>query len=89
MSLDPVQILLEKDAIQNIKHEYFRRLDSKQFDDLIKLFTEDATTAYDTGRHSCYGREAIFNFLDESMSMHILCVWRLFLRSGDIISIQI
>ena len=45
MSLDPVQVLLEKDAIQNIKYEYFRRLDSKQFDDLIKLFTEDATTA--------------------------------------------
>ena len=70
MSLDPVQVLLDKDAIQNIKYEYFRRLDSKQFDDLIKLFTEDATTAYDNGRHSCHGREEIFNFLDESMSKH-------------------
>ena len=62
MSLDPVQVLLEKDAIQNLKYEYFRRLDSKQFDDLIKLFTEDATTAYDNGRYSCHGREGIFIF---------------------------
>ena len=67
MSLDPVQVLLEKDAIQNIKYEYFRRLDSKQFDDLIKLFTEDATTAYDNGRHSCRGREESVNFLDDSV----------------------
>ena len=71
MSLDPVQVLLEKDAIQNIKYEYFRRLDSKQFDDLIKLFTEDATTTYDNGRHSCHGREEILIFwMNQCQSMN-------------------
>ncbi len=59
--------LLEIEAIKQLKYRYFRFLDSKQFTPLVQLFAEDATTAYDNGRHSCKGRDELFSFLDESM----------------------
>ncbi len=67
MNSDPVQMLLEKDAIKELKASYFRMLDSKQFSDLVLLFSEDCTTAYDNGRHSFNGRKALFDFLQEGM----------------------
>lgn len=63
-----LQNLVEIEKIKQLKYRYFRHLDSKQFSDIIELFTDDATTAYDNGRHSYQGREQIFKFLDESMT---------------------
>lgn len=65
---DELKTLLEIEKIKQLKYRYFRHLDSKQFADIVQLFTENATTAYDNGRHSYQGRDAIFKFLDESMT---------------------
>lgn len=70
MNNDPVQTLLEIEAIKQLKYCYFRHLDSKQFAELVLLFSEDATTAYDNGRHSYKGRQALKDFLDEGMGTH-------------------
>jgi len=51
------------DAIVRLKHAYFRLLDTKRFDELGQLLTEDATSAFDSGRLSHSGRQAIVAFL--------------------------
>lgn len=61
--------LLEIERIRQLKYRYFRLLDMKRFRELVTLFAEDATTAYDCGRYSYQGREAIFEFLNTSMGM--------------------
>lgn len=63
-----LQALLDIEQIKQLKYRYFRFLDSKHFTELVELMTEDATTAYDNGRHSFQGRDAIYKFLDESMT---------------------
>ncbi len=59
--------LEEVEAIQKLKHRYFRHLDCKQFDALVELFVDDATTSYDSGRHSYAGRSAIRKFFDDGL----------------------
>jgi hypothetical protein len=65
MSPDPQPDL---EAIRRLKHAYFRLLDTKRFDDLAQLLTEDATSAYQSGELSQRGREGIVGFLKESLS---------------------
>jgi hypothetical protein len=55
------------EAIVRLKHAYFRLLDTKHFDELGTLLTEDATSAYDSGRMSQQGREAIVGFLRQAL----------------------
>lgn len=59
--------LAEVDAIVRLKHAYFRLLDTKRFDELGTLLTEDATSAFDSGQLSFSGRDAIVAFLTESL----------------------
>jgi len=57
----------EIEAIRQLKYRYFRFLDTKQFEALGELLTEDATTAYQSGELSYRGRHAIVAFLDEAL----------------------
>lgn len=62
-----VEQLADVEAIRQLKHTYFRLLDLKRFDELGRLFVEDATTAYDSGNLSQRGRGAIVEFLQRSL----------------------
>jgi bile-acid 7alpha-dehydratase len=59
--------LSEIEAIKQLKHAYFRLLDSKQFELLGELFTEDATTSYESGKYSHHGRDEAVSFLSTSL----------------------
>ena len=60
--------LLEIEQIKKLKYRYFRHLDCKQFDAMLELFAEGATTSYDSGRNSYEGKAAILAFFDKAMS---------------------
>lgn len=51
------------EAIKQLKYAYFRLLDTKRFDELGRLLTAGCTAAYEDGRRSLEGREAIVAFL--------------------------
>lgn len=55
--------LEDLEAIRQLKYRYFRALDCKDWDALGRTLTDDATTAYDSGRYAFAGREAILDFL--------------------------
>ncbi|HXX90885.1 MAG TPA: nuclear transport factor 2 family protein [Acidimicrobiales bacterium] len=55
------------EAILRLKHAYFRLLDTKRFDELGELLTEDVTTAYQSGALTFAGRDAVVSFLVESL----------------------
>lgn len=55
-------------AIHRLKYAYFRFLDLKEFDRLGELLTEDATAAYEDGRSSFSGRDAIVAWLRDSLA---------------------
>ncbi len=57
----------EIEAIKQLKYRYFRALDCKRWDDLAATLTEDASAAYDSGRYSYEGREAILGFLRDAL----------------------
>lgn len=57
----------ELEAIRRLKYAYFRTLDLKQFDELGRLLTEDATAAYEDGRTVLTGREAIVTWLSAAL----------------------
>jgi hypothetical protein len=54
-------------AIVALKHAYFRLLDTKAFEDLGELLTEDAASAFESGRLSFEGRRSIVDFLERSL----------------------
>ncbi len=56
------------EAIRQLKYAYFRLLDTKRFDELGALLTEDATSAFQSGELSQNGRAAIVEFLKKSLS---------------------
>jgi 3-phenylpropionate/cinnamic acid dioxygenase small subunit len=41
VSLDPLQTLLDIEAVKQLKARYFRLMDRKQWDEFAELFTED------------------------------------------------
>ena len=57
----------DRQELQDLKYRYFRHLDLKEFDALGALLTEDCEAAYDDGKLSFSGREAIVTFLKESL----------------------
>ena len=59
--------LEEIEAIRQLKYRYFRLLDTKRFGELGELLTDDATTSYQSGKLSYRGRQAIVDFLEESL----------------------
>ena len=58
----------ELEAIRRLKYAYFRTLDLKQFDQLGRLLTEDATASYEDGTTTLEGRTAIVRWLSEALS---------------------
>lgn len=58
----------DHESILALKHEYFRTLDLKEFAALGALLTVDCEAAYDGGKLSFTGREAIVEFLSGSLS---------------------
>ncbi len=69
--------ILEIEALKQLKYKYFRCLDSKLWDELGEVLTDDATAAYDSGKYSYDGKPAILEFLSGSLgdreviSMHM------------------
>jgi len=57
----------EIEAIKQVKYRYFRALDCKQWEALGETLSEDATTAYDSGKYSFQGRTAILGFLRDAL----------------------
>lgn len=57
----------EIEAIKQVKYRYFRALDCKQWEALGETLTDDATTAYDSGKYSFRGRDAILGFLRDAL----------------------
>lgn len=67
MAEDTQAAMAEIDDIVRLKHAYFRLLDTKHFDELGALLTEDASSAFASGELSHNGREAIVGFLTEAL----------------------
>lgn len=65
--MDPLQELVEVEAIRQLKYRYLRCLDQKLWDDIVGCFTEDAEASYGGGAYEFSGRDAIVSFLRESM----------------------
>jgi hypothetical protein len=61
MSLEDIE------AIKQLKYKYMRCLDQKLWEEIVECFTDDASAAYSGGRYSFEGREAIVEFLRNSM----------------------
>jgi hypothetical protein len=59
--------LADIEAIKQLKHAYFRLLDSKQFDELGLLLCVDATTSYESGKYAHRGRDEVVSFLSDSL----------------------
>jgi hypothetical protein len=59
--------LADIEAIKQLKHTYFRLLDSKEFERLGDLFAEGATTSYESGKYSHDGRDEVVSFLQKSL----------------------
>lgn len=55
------------EAIKRVKYKYMRCLDTKNWDEVVECFTEDATAAYSGGKYAADGRAAIVEFLVKSM----------------------
>lgn len=65
-----MSLLENLEAIRQLKYRYFRLLDSKRWVELGACFTDDATAAYDSGKYSYTGRDAILEFLRTSLGSH-------------------
>jgi SnoaL-like domain len=66
----PAQSIAEMadvEAIKQVKYAYFRLLDSKEFEDLGLLLTEDVTSSYESGKYSHGSRADIVDFLSTSL----------------------
>jgi uncharacterized protein (TIGR02246 family) len=60
--------LVEIAQIHQLKYRYVRCIDTKAWDELAGLFTDDATAAYGGGATTLSGRPAIMEFLTTSMA---------------------
>lgn len=59
--------LVEIEAIKRVKYAYARCLDTKQWDDLAELVTDDVEASYSAGAYAFNGRDALLEFLRSSM----------------------
>jgi len=60
-------LLVEHERIKLLKYAYFRCLDQKRWDDMLDLFTDDATAAYSGGKYHYEGRDRIVEFMRTNM----------------------
>jgi hypothetical protein len=59
--------LIERESIKQLKYKYMRCLDQKLWGEMRECLTEDATSAYSSGKYTYEGRDAILEFLQSSM----------------------
>jgi len=62
----------EIEAIRQLKYRYLRAVDLKLFDLLASTFAPDAVSAYDGGKQSYRGRDAIVAWLRSAMDNEIV-----------------
>ncbi|HYC57386.1 MAG TPA: nuclear transport factor 2 family protein [Candidatus Binatia bacterium] len=55
------------EAIKQLKYRYFRALDTKEWDELGRTLSDDASTSYGSGKFAYSGREAILEFLRSAL----------------------
>ena len=60
--------LVEIEQIHQLKYRYVRLIDTKRWDELAELFTEDVTASYGGGVTTLDGRAAVMDFLSTSMA---------------------
>jgi SnoaL-like domain len=60
--------LVEIAQIHQLKYRYVRLIDTKRWDEIGELFTDDATASYGGGATELAGRDAIVEFLSTSMA---------------------
>jgi len=65
--MDRLQELSEIEEIKQLKGRYQRGVDTKDWDLLASVFTEDSRSIYNGGKHSYDGRDAILGFLREGL----------------------
>ena len=74
--MDAIQKLVETEAIKQVKARYARAVDTKDWDLLESVFTQDARSVYNDGAFAFEGRDEILKFLKgaldttEVVSMH-------------------
>jgi hypothetical protein len=61
------EALQSLESIRALKYAYFRLLDTKRFTELGELLTTEVTTSYSSGELSFTGRQAVVDFLVESL----------------------
>jgi len=59
--------LKQIEAIKQVKYRYLRCLDSKLWDEMRAVFTQDAVSHYDHGRYAFEGVDAIIGFLRDTL----------------------
>lgn len=59
-------------AIHQLKYRYLRGVDLKLWDLLASTFATDAVSAYDGGKNSYVGRDAIVAWLRKAMDNHVI-----------------
>ena len=64
--MNPEQ-LVEVELIKRLKYRYIRCLDLKLFDEIGECFIDEATASYGGGAYTYEGRDAIVQFLRNSM----------------------
>lgn len=55
------------EAIKQLKYRYMRCLDSKLWDEMREVFSDDAVSHYDQGRYAFEGPDAIIGFLRDTL----------------------
>ena len=60
--------LVELERIKRVKYAYLRCIDQKEYEELRRLLTDDATAAYGGGRHTYAGADAIVGFISGAMA---------------------
>ncbi|MBW2270358.1 MAG: nuclear transport factor 2 family protein [Deltaproteobacteria bacterium] len=59
-------------AIERLKYRYFRCVDTKAWEELREVLTEDCVSWYDSGRHGFEGSEAMIAFLTDALPASIV-----------------
>ena len=60
-------VIEDIEAIKRLKYRYWRHLDLKQWDELARCFTNDASVCYGAGKYEFHGVDAIMAFLREAL----------------------
>jgi len=78
--------LVEIEAIKRLKHRYVRCLDQKRWEELGETLTDDATSSYGGGQYSFEGRDAILQFLRDSLGPTMITMHQVHQPEIDLVS---